>query len=375
MSSFSKYRLGIGRPGLMNTSAPSFTSHVVDAATDGLAWVFQAQDTLAITHLGFRYSAATGTPPTQIIGLEGVTMTTGNPDGTILGGGSPASAAYRPPADATWDGTFHWIALANSYTPTGRGQWLAVTIRYDSVTADAIDGSNNSSYTHRVTNIGITGLPYSATLTAGTWGGKAVSCPIFGVKTASTVYGVPAQSIYTTRTASTAGLRIAAKMQFSSGWFASHKLLGARICGSIAAAAGKTPLLGLWNGAGTALQSVSLDSDVPVSATATSGYVPHEFTFDEATLSTLAEDTDYYVGYEVVDAVNGGVLINGIVVADAADLAAFAGGTNKCLSTWNGAAWSDVAASPFIELILDDVTAPAGGGGIIVPGMSGGMFG
>ena len=66
----------------------------------------------------------------------------------------------------------------------------------------------------------------------------------------------------------------------------------------------------------------------------------------------------------MADAVNGQVTLSGIQLDDAADGAAYNGGaSNWCLSTYDGANWSDNGAvRPFTEIILDDITEPAGVG-------------
>src|SRR3990167_2686468 len=66
-----------------------------------------------ITHLGFRYGLRTGTPPTYRVSLQALGGAA-KPTGTVLGGGSPASATFTPPADTTWDTTWQWVALTNS---------------------------------------------------------------------------------------------------------------------------------------------------------------------------------------------------------------------------------------------------------------------
>lgn len=334
----------------------SASNAVCDANNDGLGWIFKSPTTDAITHLGFRYGARTGTPPTYIIGLEGVVTTTGLPDGTYLGGGTPASMTFTPPADATIDGLWQWKALDNSYTPT-RGQDLAITIRYSSGT---VDGSNNSSFTRRNPTGVAHSNPYSLTLTAGTWAASNEQ-PVFGIRTASNRYGNIIQAAYTTRTASTVGHRAALKFTLPADWASTFKVRGVRFYGSIASAAGKTPILGLWD-ASSAIQTASIDTDISASATGTN--VINELYFDEASLTALNFGGTYYAGLEVADAASGGVIVTGATLSEANDLLSFPGGTAVHLATYDGATWSDVqTARPMMELIFDDLTEPAGGSG------------
>jgi len=341
-----------------STSSFAFSSHVVDASNEGIGAVLQALDANAITHLGFRYGARTGTPPTYIIGLESPAAATGFPDGTVLGGGSPASATFTPPADTSWDGLWQWIALTNSYTPT-IGQQLCPTIRYSSGT---IDGSNNSSFTTHVTGADAGarfGDPYGLRNTSGTWA-KQTNPMVIGVRTASTRYGNVIETLpATTNSTSTVGIRRALQFSLPSGICASFKVIGVRLTSSMTAI-GKNPILGLWS-ASSLLQSRTLDTDIVGSAT--NANFSHDLYFN-GPLATLTPGTTYYIGYEVADAVNGGVGMSGFTVASADDLLAHAGGTAFCHASYDGANWTtDTTTRPFAHIILSDMTGGSGGGG------------
>lgn len=361
-----KYMRLAACPQLWPTSTPSFSNATLDATNDGVAWAFQARDANAITHLGFRYGLRTGTPPTYIIGLESISAANGNPDGTILGGGTPASATFTPPADTSWDGLWQWVALANSYTPT-RGQHLVATIRYSSGT---IDASNLSTFTQAMASIvnGLGSNPANFSLAGGTWskGANAIGC--HGVRTASTRYGLPAESIYNTRSASTVGHRHALRFTLPASITNTYTVRGIRAMLSVASTTGKNPILGLWN-AGGVLQNFTLDSDWSTSASATRTY---EFYFDETTLTDLSPGTTYYIGLEVADAASGGVIFYGFDMDSSDDGDAYPGGASDwCLSTYNGSAWTDAPTTKLhCELILQDMTQSGGGGGgsIIGPG-------
>lgn len=327
------------------------TNHSLDANNDGLAFVFQPDSADPITHLGFRYGARNGTPPTYIIGLEGVDGSTGFPDGTYLGGGSPWSSTFTPPADATWDGLWKWEALDNA-SGHARGDVMAYTIRYSSGT---IDGSNFSSFSRSVAVVGaIAQFPYALTLTAGTWAKQTL--PVFGYRTASGRYGIIGQGAFTT-TESTTGNRQAAHFTLPSTHGSTFKVVGAKGAFRIPAS-GATFKFGLWNGAGTAIQEITLDSDnFNPAANPGSG----RLFFDESSLTALDYGTKYYIGFESVS--SSVVGINGIQFAEAADRSAFPFGTARGLSTWNGASWTDDdTVLPTMELILSEVAVPSAGG-------------
>lgn len=367
MTDFANWRLGSG---LWPQSTVTFSNHTVDANNDGIAIEIQARGAEAITHIGFRYGVRAATPPTFVATLEGKSATTGAPDGTDVGGGSPTAVTFTPPADATWDGTWQWVTLTNAYTPT-RGQILMATIRYSSGT---IDGTNNSTFTTHSGTLNAPAswrFPQGWRLTAGTWAGQAAQ-GIGGLRTASTRYGLIVENVYNTRSASTVGHRVAAKFTLPAAIATSKAIKGVRLVGSIASAAAKNPIFGLWS-ASSALQTFTLDSDWWTSPG--NSYQVLDLLFDEVTLSTLTWGTAYYVGLEVADAVSGGVLLNGLQLDNASDLSAYGGGSNAHLATYNGSAWADdTTVYPFFELILDDITGNSGSGGVVYPrAMSGGF--
>lgn len=326
----------------------SISSHSADANNDGVAWVFQANTADPITHLGFRYGARTGTPPTYSMRLEGV-GTDGLPDNADIGGGSATAKTFTPPADTTWNGTWRWIELTNPFTPT-RGQMLASTIRYSSGT---IDASNFSSFSYTWTGIRpSSGFPYPLLLTAGTWA-KNAGASLFGYRTANGRYGIIGISEYTTNI-STAGNRQAMHFTLPSGHGSTFKVLGMRAVNDMPTT-GTTIIFGLWDAAGTAIQSVTIDSD-HVRAPGSIG--TQEFYFDETTLTALNFGTKYYIGYEIVGSDVG---LRGVTLGEAADRSWAPNGVNMGLGIWNGSSWADTdTVLPQASLILADITEPAG---------------
>lgn len=340
-------------------SSPAFSSHVVDASTEGVAFAFDPRSNNAITHLGFRYGARTGTPPTFIIGLETPSTTTGFPDGIYVGGGSPASATFTPPADTSWDGIWQWIALTNSYVPTLGSGRLIGTIRYSSGT---IDGSNNSSFTTHLTP-GLVTFPYASRNTSGTWSSSGVAnMPVYGVRTASERYGRIVPNLYTTRTAATIGHRVAMLVNVPGGAGDTFKVAGIRAVASLAATTGKAPLAKIWS-ASSALASKTMDVDQAGRPTS-SAYASVECIFD--TSVTLNCGTDYYFGFEVAETTSSGILLYGTQFASADDKATDDGGAICSLATHTGSWSADATVRPWMELILEDWTEPSGGGGAFI---------
>jgi hypothetical protein len=216
-------RLGMP-PQFLNVGTPTAAAHTVDATNDGIGFVFHAPTTDAITHIGIRYGIRTGTPPAYVVGFEG--LSSGNPDGTFLGGGSPRSGTFTPPADTTWDNTWQWVSLDNSHSPSALGEATCIALRYSSGT---INGSNFSSFVNEVGNLVATSQnhnPYSLRLTAGSWA-KRTSMPAFGIRTASARYGYYYAAHYTTTIASN-GYRSTMKFRIPSSATNTYKLAGVR---------------------------------------------------------------------------------------------------------------------------------------------------
>lgn len=347
-------------------ATPTFTSQTIDADNDGCAWVFEAPNTEAITHVGFRVASVTGTVTNLCKArLEGVSTTNGTPSGSDLG---TTETTFTPGSAGSWT----WLALANSYTPANRGALIAFTLRGQT----GLGPSDNFAITTR-DGVGavLVNRPYSVHLTAGSWGTIGTTQPVFAIRTANTRYGLPYEAAISSRSSTTVGNRYAMYFTVPSGWCSTFKVLGFNGNASPAGAAGKAPLIGIWNAAGTVQGTTkALDSDQFGSVT--SDLRESTFYFDDSTLPTLDAGTEYYIGFESADAASGGATIRGIELSEDNDKLCFAGGTNIGTATWNGSAWTKdttTYARPMMELILSDITPPAGGGGgmLVHPGMGG----
>lgn len=349
-------RLGVP-PQFLNLGTPAAGAFSVDANNDGIGAVLSSPTTDAITHIGFRYGVRTGTPPTYAIGFEG--LSSGNPDGTFLGGGSPRRGLFTPPADTSWDNLWQWVALENSHTPSVLGEYLCVALRYSSGT---INASNFSSFANELSAAvanGATHYPYSLRLTAGTWA-KRQNMPLIGIRTANARYGYYWSGHYTT-TLSTSGHRSAMHFRLESGTTDTFKIAGFKAWCTIGTATGQSPKAGLWSSSAE-LASVTLST---TNDNGPNTRALREFYFSSQ--PTLNAGTDYYIGLEAVGSALG---VAGFQLADAGDRVAFPGGLNWHLSTWNGSAWTDdTTVRPQVELIPADMTQASGGSGsILLPG-------
>lgn len=331
-------------------------NHIVDASNEGVSFAFLSETSGAITKVGFRYGARTGTPPVYRASLQSLN-TSGTPDGTVLGGGSPASVTFTPPADTTWDGLFQWVTLDNSYTPT-LGQSLAIVIEYSSGT---IDGSNNSSFTRSILGMDSSPAnPYSLTNTGGTWA-KQTTGAVFGYATASTRHGRIVSSAYST-TVNTSGHRSTAAITIPSYLGTSVAILGINFFGRVGSAAA-TAKICVWDAAGTELAAtITLDCDHQANVSSNTNWRAI-FT----TPPTLTPGTKYYFGVESIS--NSTVGVSGATLSEADDRMAYPIGASRALATWNGSAWTETdTVMPFVDLIFDDITPASGGGTLIICG-------
>lgn len=340
------------------STPPAINAFTLDQTTDAAEWIDQHRgpgDT--ITHIGFRYSLRTGTPPTFKISFQGV-GTTGNPNGTILGGGTPASATFTPPADATWDGTWQWIQLDNSIALT-RGQVISIVIAYSSGT---INGSNSSAFSTLITNTqGRGGYPYAISNNNGTRT-RNQGWPIIAWKSSTAVYGFPLLSFTQTQYSSDSTPdEYALAFSLPSGSCSSYQLAGCRIWLGNNAAASKTGKIILYDTDGTTiLCTLTIDSDAFVvgGATADRTYTAY---FQETTLPTLSPGSTYYLSLQAQEtASNWSVTV--FNVSAAADLGGFPMGTAWTLATkTNGGSFSPVTTSrPMIEPMFADITGGSG---------------
>ena len=335
-------------------TSSSFTNVTLNGGSDGatkVAWVFYAQEDATVTHVGFRQGVKTGTPTNGYrMMIQGVNTSTGQPDGSDIGSGSPTAATFTPGTDSTWQ----WIALTNSYNTT-RGNAYAIVIEN---TGD--QSANYISVTSTDSNLGFgNAVPYSTTYASSTWTKSSSSfrSPVWGYKSSTQVFGRPYVSAANATAVTTTGNRAAMKFTLPAGWGSTFKVIGAR--GKLRGpSTGGSFVFGLWNAAGTALQSITLDSDLLRAAT----QADIELWFS-GTLATLDFGTTYYLGLESVS--SSSVALMCIDVQSADDRDAWPLSTNRCYAVWDGSDWDAETTTklPLVDLILSDITEPSGGSG------------
>ena len=344
--------------GHIRVATASVTNTLIDASGERVAWVFQIPNdcgaTLTITTLLFRYGARTGTPPVYRISLQAIGGD-GFPDGTVLGGGSPASATFTPPADTTWNGTVQAITLDNSYA-AAPGELIAIVIDYSSGT---ISGSHNSSFT-----VGSSGdwtdavrpnFPYPSSYNGSAWAFISATNPYYGFRTATKSYGFPQLNIATT-TLGTNGHRACLKYTHPASAGGPYQIAGFDFVGQTPASGANTWKFAMWNAAGTALVTgATLDSDYGCFP-GNSGRLMRVW-FTDATLPTLLPGVPYYLG---IERTNASCILNHVTMASAQDIGTCGGDPGICLATWDGSSWTDTTtARPDVQPIFASQTFSA----------------
>lgn len=348
-------------------TGPSVTAGPnLDASTDKQGWNFHADDAITITRLGVRLNAAiTGTSPTYRISLQGQDAS-GNPDGTIKGGGSPASATFNPTSLGWTAGSWHWITLDNSYACSA-GEALSVVVDYSSGT---INASNFIVLTASISTLLSFTYPTPRQDTAGSWA-KVTSHgpPCFGYGSATRAYGWPMETLTTTNWDSANDPdEYAVRFIVPTSECSTYKIQSVQWHGNVAA--GIVVTAKLYSGT-TELASGTLDGDACGSSPANDTARLWFTTFPELTAGNV-----YRIGLTNSDAATETRAFR-VSVAVNDDLQAYPGGDDVFMSTRvDAGAWTDIDNERLIlDVFLHDMTPPAGGGGGLLrhPGMRGGL--
>lgn len=349
-------RLLVGMPGpVMQASSP--VGFTLNQTTDQAEWIFMSETASAITRVGFRNSGTkTGTDTTWKIGLQGVSGTNGQPDGVWKASTTFGNAAV---GSAVWN----WFTLDSSYTPSAKGEYLAIVIAYDSGTAPSVGVNDLGVTTTSGAYPAWQNLPYVISNDNGTRS-KSTVLPCFGYSTATAAFGWPYSAAYSQGFHSGSSPNIYG-MEFTlpAGWGSTFQVFGVKVIVATPVVAGATMAVRIYEGS-TVLQETTVDLDIAVNTTGR----PFEFFFDDSPLATLNFGTTYHLGLAPSGTSN--ITIYGLTQATASDWDAIPGGQDFALATFNGTSWTKTATTrPFFGLILDDITEPSGG----IPLIGGGL--
>lgn len=360
----------IGNPTmLIGNTTPTPTVVAMNSAAIWVGFVFQANSAATVTQFKFLVGTHTGTPTQYRVSFQGVSASTGNPDGVIT-----ASALF---SSSTGDSTLKTLAItrdgsggALSSVAFTRGQIVAMVIEpcpnttLPCTSATAPDASNFWNVVKYYTGTNYTGratLPYPVTSanTGSTWTHE-VETPVYGYADATTSYGFPIQK-FNAVTGVSSGAEQAVAFNLPTTWCKTVRIAGIQAVIQTAAAS-KNTKIALYSGT-TVISSFTWDSDISVNNSGS--YRPVQLWFTDSTLPTLNCGTTYRIGFSPQDASNA-VGLETMTVAAVGDFAPIPGGTNFWSSTRTGCgaacdttatAWTDVTTDrPLLALIVDDWT-------------------
>jgi len=344
-------------------ATPSFNNFTIDGTTDECAIVFQVEKAMTITQVGIRINTITGTPGELTLSLNSLTGTDGTPSATILGGGSPASVAIASPAATFTAGQVYWATLAHSYSAVA-GEMIAIKV---DPTAGTWDVSNSIVVSVSLAGFGTrVGTPYAVQAPSGTYA-RVSGYPVYGIRGTSDTQGNPIETLNASAAldSGTTPDEFGFAFTLPAGWSDTYKIRGLIMLCTRGSNANQTFDVVLYSSDGTTeLQSVNYDSEYFGTTSTNNGYRTCEFFFDETTLSTLNFGTKYYIFIRPLTA-SGDIVLNDFSVRQASDMQAYPLGENCFLATKvdNGTPTETTTRRPYVGLILDDITEPAGGGG------------
>jgi hypothetical protein len=379
----SALNLAIGAPyPIVGTAITSISASTLSTLNSKIAAVlaFPCSGTSdTITHVGYRQGTSTGTPGSNSykIGIQGVDAS-GLPDGTYLGGGSPASLTFTP-AGAN-DNTWVWAALTNSIS-INRDVRIALVL--ERITATDAGNCIAAGFAHGRHTLRV-GIPYSLTHNGTSWtkrtGDGTANTHAMGFKSAAAVYGYPAKNQYIAT--DTYGSTVEVGMYFTlpANLGATYKVKGVRFAGLEPPSGTGVHYATLYSAPVTgtiAIQNQSLASDNDAFSSNESSDRVMEFYFSGA-LATLNTATEYGVGLAVT--AGSSMHLACLEAQAAADFDAWPGGQqfgfmSRTLNTDFPPSSNDTnnftktaTKRPLMELILDDLTAPSGGGTTVYTG-------
>ena len=339
------------------------------AGTHELVVIGRAEEDCTITQVGWVQGLLTGSPGTLRTSIQTV-GTDGQETGTIMSSGN----AYLDKTSwSSSDNGKYIISTLGSSVSLTRGQLFALV-------AKSISGTWNS--TNSVTigyyiseSSGLT-TPY---ILAGGNRPSAARLPNMFMRSSTRSYLFPYESIAEWDIQSTSSPdEIGVVFVVPSGLCDTYNVRGIGL--AFDAIGGSTFTISLYEGTSrTALQNVDIDSDqLSIGALGTgNANGVSEIYFDESTLSTLTAGTTYRITIKATSTVSAGRL-RSAVLPTANDMTAWIGTEATYYQTeWGGSSYTDRDTYlPPIQLLINNITEPTGGGGLLVhPGMTGGIRG
>lgn len=342
MSNHTNFIYGLNKYYKFLAGSSVFTSYSMNSSLTVMKYSFTAEEDATITKLGFRYTSRTGIPPTYKISLRDFD---GDGIGTILGGGSPASATFTPPNSTAWYNTWQNITLDNLYT-CYKGERLMIFIEWDSGT---IDTSNYSQFSYGQNAIGLISQCFPLFNSSKNSGnGITTAYPIFSYQSSTKTYGSPLLNISTIAQSASIS-RIGVKFNIPSGVFSTFKVSGFYVQFSGIDATGDTFKMGVYDDSST-LQEQSFDSDIKGSSTNRGIW---RYLFLPSNQVTLNTNTDYYLASTFV---SGSYMSIPTYLFNSSQDRLAISRTDLRSATYSSSTWTTTNTSlPFIYPIITDL--------------------
>jgi hypothetical protein len=323
----------------------------LDASGEKAAVIFQVPGACDLTG-ATAFCSGVASPPTYKFTLQAVDAA-GDPDGVVLA----TTAEFTPSASTAEQHSF-----TSAYTAT-QGQVLALVLEYGSGT---ISASNDATFRNRTVYAKYNLFPFYSGYNGSSWSGDNDAYPVMTVQTdedwdTGGIFNTAAAATF--GPSSNAGERYTQKMLIPSGENIELHIIGfefsGRVLNDTSAPADGPYKAGIWNAAGTALASVSIDPDQQAAFPMQAKY-SRDILFTST--ATCTDNVAYYLGFEhLADALNVGCSTPG----SAAGLKSWPAGDIFYAATFDqfGTITEDKSKRLLLNPILSSWHGTASGGG------------
>lgn len=334
-------------------SAPFVSSLPLNASARIVAGVFAAEKGITVDRVYLSHVSTTGTSPTYRASLQALNAS-GQPDGTVLGGGSPASATFNPTSLGWSAASMNEVLLSNSFN-ISNGINYAVVVDYSSGT---IDGSNFSTFGYYTAPL--SGLPYAIDYQA-SWN-KRANRPLFAYGNSSMICGTPMATASNQNYTSSGTNEYGMGFTLPASMGSTYKLYGVDVLYSPPTSTG-TYAIKLYSGSGasdtTAIQSSTGRVGLVTGATNR----PHRLIFS-GTLATLNFGSPYRFSI-TAETANTNTLYY-LTLPNAASRFANTAADDVYWTERGGGNWTDSQLKlAYIRLLIGDITGGSSGGGML----------
>lgn len=348
-------------------AANNFTIDTGPTSLDAIAILYQMPEAATLTHLCVRNGTIGATPGTYKASIQGVsTSATFGPDGTALGGGSPASLTGITPAG---NNSVVCHDLANDIAVT-RGQLIAGVWEPESDPP-----TNSSTFTVSINNLRTRNYyPVAVTKTNGAAWSKVSGLPVIFFRSASKSYGYPVETIGGDASLNTADTPDEYGTHFTlpAGSCSTFTVIGVECLLQTMGAAAKDVRFSLLSvdaisggnhANSSSLAAITIDSDAWGAASDSDRSL--KFYFDDS-VTNLTCGNDYIVSMAPQTGTDNFGVYTFVMDADN-DLTAYVGGTSMYSATRSNDSTTWTAATGtlgFCSPLIGDITEPSSGGGL-----------